>query len=227
MKVGLRFAVTSLMLVAFAVGCTCMQKPWGMGTLTGAGVGAIGGGIAAGAASNNSGAFDVGNDNEDKAVAAASGAVSGAIVGAILGHCFLDRAAIVQAPPPPPPLAAPAPPPPVVQKKIVLRGVNFDFNKANIRADAAGILREAASILKENPSLQVSVEGHTDAIGSEQYNLKLSLRRATAVKQYLVKEGVPDSRLSVRGFGKTQPVASNDTEDGRAQNRRVELKVTD
>ncbi|MBI3769117.1 MAG: OmpA family protein [Deltaproteobacteria bacterium] len=223
MKVGLRFAVTSVLLVAFAVGCTCMQKPWGMGALEGAGVGAIGGGIAAGAGANNSGAFNVGNDNEDKGVAAASGAVGGAIVGAIIGHCLLDREAVVaQAPPPPPPAAAPP-----VQRKIVLRGVNFDFNKANIRADAAGILREAATILKDNPNVQISVEGHTDSVGSDPYNLKLSLQRATSVKQFLAKEGVPDSRLSVRGLGETQPVASNDTDDGRAQNRRVELKVAE
>ncbi len=225
MKVGLRFAVTSVLLVAFAVGCTCMQKPWGMGALEGAGVGAIGGGIAAGAGTNNSGAFDVGNDNEDKGVAAASGAVGGAIVGAIIGHCLWDREAVVaQAIPPPPP---PAPAPPPVQKKIVLRGVNFDFNKSNIRPDAAGILREAAAILKENPNVQTSVEGHTDSVGSDQYNLALSLRRATAVKQFLVKEGVTESRLSVRGLGETKPVASNDTEDSRAQNRRVELKVAE
>jgi OOP family OmpA-OmpF porin len=225
MKVGLRFAVTSVLLVAFAVGCTCMQKPWGMGALEGAGVGAIGGGIAAGAGANNSGAFNVGNDNEDKGVAAAAGALSGALVGAVIGHCLWDREAVVAQAPPPPPPAAPAPPP--VQKKIVLRGVNFDFNKANIRADAVGILREAATILKDNPNVQVAVEGHTDSIGSDQYNLKLSLQRATSVKQFLVKEGVPDARLSVRGLGKTQPVASNDTDDGRAQNRRVELKVAE
>lgn len=225
MKVGLRFAVTSLLLVTFAVGCTCMQKPWGVGTLAGAGIGAVGGGIATGAAANNSGAFDVGNDNEDKAVAAATGAVGGAILGALIGHCLLDQSApLAQAPPPPPPPAA-APPPPPVQRRIVLRGVNFDFNKSNIRPDAAGILREAASILQENATVKVSVEGHTDAIGSDEYNLKLSLRRANAVKQFLVKEGVDEARLSTRGFGKSQPVASNDTEDGRAQNRRVELKV--
>ena len=221
MKVGLRFAVTSVLLVAFAVGCTCMQKPWGMGTLTGAGVGAIGGGIATGAATNNTGAFDVGDDNTDKAVAAATGAVGGAIIGALLGHCMLDRAVIEQKrrrrlPPPPP-----APP---VQKKIILRGVHFDFNKANIRSDAVPILKEAANILKENPDLKVTVEGHTDAIGSDEYNLKLSLRRATAVKEFLVKEGIAEPRLTTRGFGESQPVASNDTEDGRAQNRRVELK---
>jgi OOP family OmpA-OmpF porin len=224
MKVGLRFAVTSLVLVTFAVGCTCMQKPWSYGALTGAGVGAVGGGIATGAATNNTGAFDVGNDNEDKAVAIATGAVGGAILGALIGHCLLDPAATPPAPPPPPP-PPPAPPPPPVAQRIVLRGVNFDFNKANIRPDAAGILREAATILKDNSSVTVSVEGHTDAIGSDAYNQKLSQRRAEAVKQFLVKEGIPASRLTTRGFGKSQPVASNDTEDGRAQNRRVELKV--
>jgi OmpA-OmpF porin, OOP family len=226
MKVGLRFAVTSVLLVAFAVGCTCMQKPWGMGTLTGAGVGAVAGGIATGAAANNTGAFDVGDDNTDKAVAAATGAVGGAILGALVGHCLLDRAVIVTkvtaAPPPPPP-----PPAPPVQKKIILRGVNFDFNKANIRPDAVPILREAATILKDNPTLNVAVEGHTDSVGSDAYNLKLSLRRANAVKQFLVKEGIAETRLTTRGLGESQPVASNDTDDGRAQNRRVELKPSE
>ncbi len=224
MKVGLRFAVTSVLLVTFAVGCTCMQKPWGRGALWGAGVGAIGGGIATGAAANNTGAFDIGNDNEDKALAAATGIVGGALLGAILGHCLWDREAVVQAAAPPPPAPAPAPP---VQKKIVLRGVNFDFDKATIRPDASSILREAATILKENASVQVFVEGHTDAVGTDAYNLGLSMRRASAVKAFLVTEGIADSRLTTKGMGESQPVASNDTDDGRAQNRRVELKVTE
>src|SRR4029077_18219619 len=100
MKVGLRFAVTSLLLVAFAVGCTCMQKSWGTGALAGAGVGAIAGGIATGAAKNKTFAFHVGrNDTENKAVAIASGAVSGALIGALVGHCLWDHEVIVaQAP---------------------------------------------------------------------------------------------------------------------------------
>jgi outer membrane protein OmpA-like peptidoglycan-associated protein len=131
-------------------------------------------------------------------------------------------------PPPPPPRVAqapppPPPPPPPVKKKIVLRGVHFDFDKANIRSDSVPILREAANTLKENPSVHVVVEGHTDSKGTEAYNQRLSLRRAEAVKDYLVKLGVSASRLTVRGKGESQPVASNDTEEGRAENRRVEL----
>jgi outer membrane protein OmpA-like peptidoglycan-associated protein len=127
---------------------------------------------------------------------------------------------IAQAPPlPPPPPPAPAP----VKKKIVLRGVHFDFDKAAIRSDSVAILREAANTLKENPSVHVVVEGYTDSRGTEAYNQRLSLRRAEAVKDYLVKLGVAADRLTVRGKGASQPVASNDTEEGRAENRRVEL----
>jgi len=128
-------------------------------------------------------------------------------------------------PPPPPVVAAAPPPPPPVKKKIVLRGVNFDFNKFNIRPDAVPILDEAAKTLKESGDVTVAVDGYTDAIGSDAYNDKLSLRRATAVEEYLVKQGVPASRMTVKGFGKSNPVATNDTADGRAQNRRVELIV--
>jgi outer membrane protein OmpA-like peptidoglycan-associated protein len=127
---------------------------------------------------------------------------------------------VAQAPPPPPPL-----PPPPVKKKIVLRGVHFDFDKANVRSDSVPILREAASTLKENPAISVIVEGHTDSQGTEEYNQKLSVRRAQAVKDYLETLGVAASRMTVRGKGESQPVASNDTEDGRAENRRVELLV--
>jgi len=128
-------------------------------------------------------------------------------------------------PPPPPPVAAAPPPPPPVKKKIVLRSVHFDFNKYNIRADAVPVLDEAAKILKEEGTVAVIVEGHTDSVGSDAYNMKLSKRRADAVRSYLVDHGVSASRISTEGYGKRRPVASNDTADGRAQNRRVELHV--
>jgi OOP family OmpA-OmpF porin len=223
MKAGLRFVMASVLPLAFAAGCACMQKPWGTGALAGAGIGAIGGGIAAGAGANNSGAFDIGSDSEDKGLAIGVGAVGGAALGAIIGHCLWDPEPIVAAPPPPP--APTPPPPPPVQKKIILRGVNFDFDKATIRPDAKSILDEAASILRDNPTVAVSIEGHTDSIGSDDYNLRLSMRRAAAVQAFLIEAGIAEARLSTRGFGESQPVASNDTDDGRAQNRRVELKV--
>jgi OOP family OmpA-OmpF porin len=128
-------------------------------------------------------------------------------------------------PPPPPPVAQAPPPPPPVKEKIVLRAVHFDFNKANIRPDARPILDEAARMLKERGEVSVIVEGHTDSIGSDAYNMKLSMRRADAVKRYLIEHGIAASRITAEGFGKRQPVASNATAEGRAQNRRVELRV--
>ena len=135
----------------------------------------------------------------------------------------------VPAPPAPPPAPAPvaqaAPAPPPVKKKIVLRGVNFDFDKSNIRADARPVLDEAIATLKQEGEISIIAEGHTDGRGTDEYNQGLSMRRANAVRDYLVAGGVSASRISVAGYGKSRPVASNATDDGRAQNRRVELRI--
>ena len=109
----------------------------------------------------------------------------------------------------------------------MLRGVHFDFNKARIRPGDAAVLDEAAATLKANPNVTVNVNGYCDAIGSEEYNLKLSDRRANAVVNYLVKDGIPSSQLIPHGYGKTNFVATNDTPEGRAENRRVELVPND
>jgi OOP family OmpA-OmpF porin len=133
-------------------------------------------------------------------------------------------------PPPPAPAVAEAPPPPPApspKKKIVLRGVNFDFDKANIRSDAEPILDAAASSLQAEQPVSIGVEGHTDSTGSDDYNQGLSIRRATAVRDYLEKKGIDAARMTIEGYGETKPVASNDTEEGRAQNRRVELRVAE
>jgi len=128
-------------------------------------------------------------------------------------------------PPPPPPVAQAAPPPPPAKKKIVLRSVHFDFDKATLKADAKPILDEAVQVLKQEGSVDIIVEGHTDSVGTEQYNLGLSRRRAETVRTYLVEHGIVRSRITAEGLGESKPVASNDTADGRAQNRRVELHV--
>jgi outer membrane protein OmpA-like peptidoglycan-associated protein len=142
--------------------------------------------------------------------------------GVSLRYSFFEEKPAPAPPPPPPPPPAAAP----VKKKIVLRAVHFDFNKYNIRRDAIPVLDEAVSVLKQEPSaVGVICAGYTDSIGTEQYNLKLSMRRADAVKNYLVSKGIPASRIKTEGFGESNPVASNDTAEGRAQNRRTELKL--
>ncbi len=108
----------------------------------------------------------------------------------------------------------------------MLRGVHFDFDKSNIRPGDAAVLDEAVATLRANPNVAIDVNGYCDAIGGVEYNLKLSDRRSNSVVDYLVKSGIPESRLVPHGFGKTDFVATNDTAEGRAQNRRVELVPT-
>jgi len=105
----------------------------------------------------------------------------------------------------------------------VLEEVLFDFDKYNIKPQFYYFLDEAAVVFEKNPGLRVRIEGHTDNIGTAAYNKKLSLRRAKAVMEYLIKKGIPKESLSIEGFGFTRPIATNETEEGRALNRRVEL----
>lgn len=114
-----------------------------------------------------------------------------------------------------------------VEAVIELRGIHFDFDKATLKPEAIAILNQAAGLLQKHERVVVEVAGHTDSKGSEEYNLTLSDRRATAAKDYLNSKGVKASRLSSRGYGESRPVASNDTEEGRAENRRVELIIID
>lgn len=107
----------------------------------------------------------------------------------------------------------------------VLNNLNFLTNSAKIEPKGEGVLRDAAKVLKANPGLKVEIQGHTDDVGSAPYNKKLSQARANAVKQHLIKQGIQGARLTTQGYGMEKPVASNATEPGRAENRRVELKI--
>ncbi len=110
-----------------------------------------------------------------------------------------------------------------VEEVIDLRGVNFDFDKCTLRSDAVAILNNAVDVLKGN-DIVVAVEGHTDSVGSDAYNQKLSECRANVVKTYLDNNGVAAGKISgSSGSGESKPIASNDTDEGRAQNRRTEL----
>jgi outer membrane protein OmpA-like peptidoglycan-associated protein len=108
----------------------------------------------------------------------------------------------------------------------LLDRVNFDFGLTNIRDDSHGLLRDVARILKENPSiLLVEIGGHTDNVGSDAANLRLSRSRAKEVRAYLISQGIDPNRLEAKGYGESRPVDTNLTEAGRYQNRRVEFLV--
>ncbi|MCD4735724.1 MAG: OmpA family protein [Bacteroidales bacterium] len=112
-----------------------------------------------------------------------------------------------------------------VGTKIVLNNIFFDFDKATLRTESAAELDRLYSLLEDVPTLKIEISGHTDNVGSASYNQKLSQERADAVVNYLFKKGIEGSRLTSMGYGFTRPVASNDTEDGRQQNRRTEFEV--
>lgn len=114
-----------------------------------------------------------------------------------------------------------------VEAVIALDNVHFAFDSAELTAEGKAILDKAAGLLKTHDKVVVEVAGHTDNVGSEEYNLQLSDRRAASAKAYLESQGITASRMTSKGYGETQPVASNDTAEGRALNRRVELIVLD
>lgn len=130
-----------------------------------------------------------------------------------------------------PPPAEPAPPAePTIETakagdKIVLHGVNFETARATLTTNARTILDEVAGKLLARPELRIEVGGHTDARGSDAYNQDLSERRARSVMAYLAERGIDAARLTAIGYGEAQPVDSNDTDEGRERNRRVELKI--
>ena len=127
------------------------------------------------------------------------------------------------APPPPPP--PPPPPAPTSEKVTFAADALFDFDKAVLKRDATAKLDDLVSKLA-GVNLEVIVAvGHTDSVGSNAYNDKLSMRRASAVKDYLVKKGIEANRIYTEGKGERQPVADNRTAEGRAKNRRVEIEV--
>ena len=136
---------------------------------------------------------------------------------------------------PPPPLCPTPTPPPPAAKKVIDRltiHVNFDFDKSDIRKADVAELKKAIDFVRKYPGAEVKVEGHTDSRGTEEYNQRLSERRADAVRQYLIKEGAAEkTRISATGYGELRPIAPNKTQDGkdnpdgRAENRRVEILI--
>jgi OOP family OmpA-OmpF porin len=137
-------------------------------------------------------------------------------------------APVVAAPPPPPaaaPAPAPAPQPPAATKVTYAADAFFDFDKAVLKPEGKAKLDDLVGKVKGINLEVIIAVGHTDAIGTDSYNQRLSVRRAEAVKAYLVSKGIEKNRVYTEGKGEKQPVADNKTAEGRAKNRRVEIEV--
>jgi OOP family OmpA-OmpF porin len=144
---------------------------------------------------------------------------------------------VVGTPPPPPPPPEPPPPPPppepkrveLTQDQIVIHDkIQFETNKAVIKPESFGLLDEITAAIKDAPQIKkLSIEGHTDDVGADKYNQKLSDQRAASVKQYLTEHGVDAARLVSKGWGEAKPIADNATEEGKEKNRRVEFIIVE
>ncbi|MDP1645688.1 MAG: OmpA family protein [Thiobacillus sp.] len=132
-------------------------------------------------------------------------------------------APVYVAPEPAPVPIVVAPEPAAPPKKLVLEGVNFDFDKAALRQEDIADLDKNVATLKTWGDVDIEVAGHTDSRGSDKYNMNLSRQRAEAVRNFLIGKGVSADRLTAKGYGESQPVADNATDEGRFKNRRVEL----
>src|SRR5437899_4057004 len=215
-----RTVALGVLFVFLASGGAPRAREWGACAAAGRLIGRTGGGATGGGAGNNT---KTEPRNEERRAGIGGGIVGGGLIGALLGHAVCDPEK--EAPPPPPAPAPPPPPPPPgkAEPLVTLHGPQFDFNKATLKPAGKKMVDEAVTVMKDKPSMRVSVEGHTDSIGSDAYNQRLSERRAHAVRDYMVSQGVDAARISVKGCGKTKPIASNKTEAGRAENRRVEI----
>jgi len=126
---------------------------------------------------------------------------------------------------PPPPPALPAPSPPPAKQPISFHSGHFEFDKSTLTPETKAELDRAVKILQDNPDAVIELQGSTDSVGSDAYNKALGERRAKAVFDYLKSKGINPNRLKTVSLGESKPVASNETDAGRAQNRRVDLVI--
>ncbi len=210
MRSDLRLTILSTFLAALvlvgAAGCASMNK-----TSKGAVIGATAGGVAGAVIGNQTGSTTRG---------AIIGAVVGGAAGAIIGHQMDQRAKEIQQ-------AVPAATVERVGEGIQITfpsGLLFDFDSYVVRSNAATNLDELARNLSKYGDSNLMIAGHTDAVGSSAYNQTLSERRAESAARYLTAQGVT-RHIATAGLGEREPVASNSTEAGRQQNRRVEIAV--
>jgi OOP family OmpA-OmpF porin len=197
-------------------GCSAMRHDkyckWAL-PAWGAALGGAGAGLGVALGDNDSGAPEIGG-------AAAGGIVVGGLLGWAAGQYLCEEEKPVPPPAPPPP---PPPPPPAPRKIESLTGPSFEFNSAVLTTEGRTHVDHAVQIMRASPTMRVVVEGHTDSVGSHDYNMKLSERRANAARDYMVQKGISASRIKTAWYAETRPVASNATAAGRAKNRRVDI----
>lgn len=205
----IKSAGISMIALAIAVsGCKNMTK-----TQKGAVIGTAGG-AAAGAV--------IGKAAGNTALGAIIGAAVGGVTGAVIGKKMDKQAKEIEQ-------KVPGAKVERVGEGIVVEfseKILFGYDRSDLSAGAEDNLDKLVNVLKEYPDTNIEIQGHTDSKGTESYNQSLSDRRAGAVATYLRNRGVTSSRVSIRGYGETAPVASNDTDDGRSQNRRVNFLIT-
>ena len=206
--VGARKTTLTLVAATFVLsGCASLNNKEKGGI-----IGATGGAIAGGA---------IGKANGSTAKGAILGAVVGGAAGMIIGHQMDKQAAELKQ----------NIPGAVVERVgegiqvTFASGLLFDFDSDVVRSEAATNLRNLAASLEKYPGSDLLIVGHTDSVGTDSYNLRLSERRAESAAAYLVANGVDRSRLRARGLGETEPVAPNDSDAGRGKNRRVEVAI--
>ena len=205
-RLTIGIAALAALTISTASCATWSRK--GQGAAVGAGVGAAVGGV-------------IGNQTGSTARGAIIGAVVGGTAGAVIGHQMDQQAKEIR-------MAIPGATVERVGEGIQVTfasGLMFDIDSDRIRPEAATNLRNLASSLKQYGNTDALIVGHTDATGSDSYNATLSQQRASAASSFMTREGVASSRLRTSGRGEAEPVATNDTEYGRQQNRRIEIAI--
>jgi outer membrane protein OmpA-like peptidoglycan-associated protein len=203
-----RFLVILMIVSLVGSNCKNMNK-----TQKGAAIGAGGGAVIGGV---------IGKATGNTALGAIIGATVGGVTGAVIGHKMDKQAVEIKN-------EVPGAKVERVGEGIVVEFNNkilFGFDRADLGDQSKGSLNELITILNKYPDTNIEVQGHTDNAGTDDYNQGLSERRAAAVATYLRNNSIKSSRITTKGFGESAPKYSNDTEDGRSQNRRVEFLIT-
>ncbi len=214
MKRAIIKSTAAILTLSLIVSCNAVKNA--NNTQKGAAIGAAGGAVIGGVIGNN-----VGKGNT--ALGAIIGAVVGGAAGGYIGNRMDRQAERIEEEIP------------GAEVKRVGEGINvtfneeagvyFDTNKSDVKGTSATTLDKLAGIFQEYPQSIILVEGHTDSAGPEDYNWKLSQQRAESVTKYLVSKGISNGRFTTKWYGETQPRATNETSEGKAKNRRVELAI--